>query len=193
MKISFRFGFAFLALTSLLAAPVSAGESFKVDNAHSSVLFHLMHMGMGVSYGRFNEFEGTVNFDENVSAMSFELSVKAGSVDTASERRDKHLRSPDFLNSNQFATVNFKSKKVERSGDKTLKVTGDFTMLGVTKEAVFEIKETGAGPHPRGGFLRAYHATGVVKRSDFGMNYGLDNGALGDEITLIISLETLKQ
>lgn len=192
MKTLFKSCFAFLAL-ALVAAPVSAGETYKVDAAHSSVLFHIKHMGMGISYGRFNQFEGSVTHDDNLSGMTFDLKVNAGSIDTASERRDKHLRSPDFLNANQFANVTFKSKKVERSSDKHLKVTGDFTMLGVTKEVVFDVEETGAGDHPRGGKIRAYHATGVIKRSQYGMNYGLDNGALGDEITLIISLEATKK
>ncbi len=189
MKTSVKFGFALMAL-AMMAAPLAAGEKFTVDAGHSAVLFHVKHMGIGISYGRFNEFEGSVDYDKNASAMSFELSVKASSVDTAAERRDKHLRSPDFLNANQFANITFKSTKVERAGDNKLKVTGDFTMLGTTKQVTFDVEETGAGEHPRGGFLRGYHAVGVIKRSEYGMTYGLDNGALADEITLIISLET---
>jgi polyisoprenoid-binding protein YceI len=180
----------FLLAVCALGLPVSAAEKFALDTGHSYMLFHVKHIGMGINYGRFNQFDGHVMV-ENGAPTSVEITVQADSIETAIERRDKHLRSPDFFNANQFATVTFKSTNIEEMGDKSWAIPGDFTMLGKTQEVSFEMKETGTGPHPRSGdTIIAYHATGSIKRSDYGMNYGIDNGVLADEVGLIISIET---
>ena len=181
-------------LAALALAPLSAGEVFKIDPGHSSILFKVTHFNVSQVYGRFNQFEGSIDYDgQNPSAMKVNLVIKAESVDTAQERRDKHLRSPDFFNANQFGDITFTSTKVESAGEGEYHITGDLTILGVTKSVSAHIKETGSGDHPRGGFLRGFSGTATIKRSDFNMSYGLDSGALSDEVDLIFSFETARQ
>ena len=176
------------ALLTVSCFSVFAGE-YKIDLGHSYLMFAVKHMGAGMNYGRFNEFEGSINYDKaNPSAMSMNVTVKAESIDTGMERRDGHLRSPDFFNAKQFATVTFKSTKTEVKGD-VMMVTGDFTMLGVTKTVTFNMTHTGEGKTRDGGALHGFQGTAKIKRSDYGMNYGIDNGALADEVELIVSVE----
>lgn len=195
-----------LAATALLAfaalnlfpstGTVSAGaEEYTIDTGHSHLGFHIKHMNVSYVYGRFNEFEGKIKIDPQApkaAEMSFELKIKTEKIDTANDRRDKHLRSPDFFNAQQFPEATFKSTKVVAAGSKW-QVTGELTMLGVTKSVTAELEVAGHGPHPRGGYMVGVHGTCTFKRSDFGMVYGLDTDALGDEVTLTISLEALKQ
>jgi len=183
-----------LFAAALLAAPLSAADTYVIDTVHSAVVFKVKHFDVSYAYGRFNQFEGKVNYDKaNPANSSFELTIQAQSVDTANERRDKHLRSPDFFNANQFGEVTFKSTKVESAGDDMLKVTGDLSMHGVTKPATFDVKVVGTIDHPRRGPMAGFHATGVIKRTDFNMSYGVDGNAIGDDVTLMISLETAKE
>jgi polyisoprenoid-binding protein YceI len=176
-----------LTLTLLLAsATLIAAEPYQVDTVHSSVVFHVSHNTVGIAYGRFNEFEGQVEFDGD-KPTSFEVTVKTGSVDTANEKRDGHLRKPDFFNAKLFPEMTFTASKVEKSGD-GYKVSGDFTMLGVTKPATFEVKTTKA-IESRGKKIRGVLAEGVIKRSEYGMNFGM--GGIGDEVTVIASFEVV--
>ncbi len=188
-----RAALAALALAAL-AAPLSAADNLEIDTVHSSVVFAVKHFGVSYAYGRFNQFDGKIEYDAaNAANSNFELTIKADSVDTANERRDKHLRSPDFFNANQFGEISFKSTKVERASEKQLKVTGDLTMNGVTKSISVDIEETGQFEHPRRGMMYGFHGTAVVKRSEFNVSYGVDNGAIGDDVKLMISLETVKK
>ena len=106
-----------LLALSALVVPVSAADKFELDAGHSYMLFHVKHIGMGISYGRFNQFDGHVMVKDGVPT-GLEMTVNAESIDTAIERRDKHLRSPDFFNANQFPTVTFKATNFEKTGDK---------------------------------------------------------------------------
>ena len=181
---------ALLALAvSFMAAANGFAADFKIDNVHSSVLFSVKHMGVGIAYGRFNKFEGDISYDPaNPTAASFDVTIHTDSVDSANERRDGHLKSPDFFNAVEFPKATFKSTKIEADG-KTLKVTGDLTILGVTKSYTFHMTDLGQAD-ARGKTMQAWHGKGTIKRSDFNMNYGIDNGALGDEVELIFSLES---
>ena len=182
---------ALLALAvSFLAAGNGLAGDFKIDNVHSSVIFSVKHMGVGVAYGRFNKFEGQINYDPaNPTGASFNVTIHTESIDSGNERRDGHLKNTDFFNAVEFPTATFKSTKIEQGDGKTLKVSGDLTILGVTKPYTFHMTDLGQAD-ARGKTMQAWHGEGSIKRSDFGMNYGIDNGALGDEVKLIFSLET---
>lgn len=181
---------AILALTlSFFAAGSSLAAEFAIDTVHSTILFNVKHMGVGVAYGRFNQFEGTINYDAaNPSSASFDVTINAESIDTGNEKRDGHLKNTDFFNAVEFPKVTFKSTAVVAEG-KTLKVSGDLTILGVTKPVTIEMSDLGQAD-ARGKILQGWHGTGTIKRSDFNMNYGIDNGALADEVNLIFSLES---
>jgi polyisoprenoid-binding protein YceI len=166
-------------------------DTFKIDPVHSSIIFSIKHFGVADFYGRFNDLSGKVVFDKaDPSKSSVEVTVPVESLDTKNEKRDQHLKSPDFFNAKQFPVMVFKSKKVEASGD-TYNVTGDLTLHGVTKPLTLEIKKgteaKGMEDEIRGGGETHF----TVKRSDFGMNFM--QGPLGDEVKVVLSLEGVKE
>ncbi len=178
-----------LVAATVLTSLSFASETFKIDTGHSAVSFAVSHMQVSTAKGRFNDFEGTVVYSaDNPAQSKFEMTIKIESVDTASERRDKHLRSPDFFNAKQFPTATFTSTKVEKNGE-GLKITGDFTLMGITKSISFDVPRIATGANPRGEKLLGFDAQTVIKRSDFGMNTYLKEGAIGDEVILEINVE----
>ena len=180
-----------VALISAFVLSANAADTFKVDAVHSFVLFSVQHLGIANTYGRFNDISGTVAFDkDNPSNSSVELSVKVESLDTNNSIRDRSLKSPDFFDAKQFPTMTFKSTKVEGSGD-TLKVSGDLTIHGVTKPMTVDFKKGGEGKGVFGEIRGGGETRFTIKRSDFGMNF--QQGAVGDEVNITLSLEGIKK
>jgi polyisoprenoid-binding protein YceI len=180
-----------LAFVSAFVLSANAAETFKVDPVHSFVLFSVQHLGIANTYGRFNDIAGTVVFDkDNPSQSSVELSVPVESLDTHNSIRERSLKGPDFFDAKQFPTMTFKSTKVEGSGD-TLKVSGDLTIHGVTKPLTIDFKKGGEGRGVFGEMRGGGETRFTIKRSDFGMNF--QQGAIGDEITIILSVEGIKK
>ena len=179
-----------LAVSLLTPAFAIAADNYKVDSVHATVIFKVSHLNVGNAYGRFNEPTGTVVLDkENPSNSSFTFEIDVNKIDTASEKRDQHLKNPDFFDAKQFPTITFKSTKVEASGD-DFKVTGDLTLHGVTKSITVNVKKTGES-QTQMGYRTGWEAHHDLKRSEFGMT-GLQ-GAVGDDVHLIISYEAIKQ
>jgi len=171
------------------AAAAGGAKKFDLDPVHSMVIFRISHLGVGAIYGRFNEPTGTYNIDmANPSASFFEIALDTSKVDTASERRDNHLKSPDFFNAKQFPSITFKSASVEKSGEKKMKVHGALTMLGVTKVIDAELEFLGEGKTMQG-YKSGFEAEFTIKRSDFGMMKYIEEKALGDEVKLIVTVE----
>jgi polyisoprenoid-binding protein YceI len=180
-----------VALIGAFVLSANAADTFKVDPVHSFVLFSVQHLGVANTYGRFNDISGTVVFDkDNPSKSSVELSVPIESLDTNNSIRERSLKSPDFFNVKQFPTMTFKSTKVEGSGE-TLKVSGDITIHGVTKSLTVDFKKGGEGKGVFGEWRGGGETRFTIKRSDFGMNFEL--GEVGDEVTIILSLEGVKK
>jgi polyisoprenoid-binding protein YceI len=172
--------------------PVLAAENYKIDAVHSMVIFQINHLGISNSIGRFNDIGGSYVLDsENPSASSFTVTIKADSIDTASERRDTHLNSPDFFNSKQFPEITLKSKSVEKTDDDTYGVTAELMLHGVTKEIQLEIDYIGSGKDPGGNFRTGFGTRFSVKRSDFGMNFM--QGGIGDVVELTITIEGVRE
>jgi polyisoprenoid-binding protein YceI len=164
-----------------------AADAFQVDSVHSSVIFRVKHMNVSYAYGRFNDVSGKFLLDETDPSKSvFDLTIKSESVDTASTKRDSHLKGADFFNAKQFPTIAFKSNSVTKSGS-GYDVTGDLTLHGVTKPVTFRLASTGTGKSPVGGTVAGVEASTVIKRSDFGMTYMV--GPIGDEVTVTVALE----
>ncbi|MEZ5308031.1 MAG: YceI family protein [Pyrinomonadaceae bacterium] len=162
--------------------------TFDIDPNHSSVGFKVRHMGLAFVPGFFNKFTGAIMLDsEDVTNSSVDVSIDVASVDTRVEGRNKHLRSADFFDVEKFPTMTFKSKKVAKSGDK-LKVTGDFTMKGVTKEVVMMV-DLLPTKTVRGTEMLGAMGTTMIKRSEFGVNYGVENGMIGDDVEIEINVE----
>ena len=180
-----------VALVSAFVLSANAADTFKVDPVHTFVLFSVQHLGIANTYGRFNDISGTVVFDkDNPSKSSVELSVPVESLDTHNSIRERSLKSPDFFDAKQFPTITFKSTKIEGSGD-TLKVSGDLTIRGVTKPVTVDFKKGGEGKGVFGEMRGGGETRFTIKRSDFGMNFEL--GEVGDEVTIILSVEGVKK
>jgi polyisoprenoid-binding protein YceI len=164
-------------------------DEYKVDPAHSFVSFRIKHMGVSYAYGRFNDFNGVFMVDQpSGNGLTFDFVMKADSVDTGNAKRDQHLKTPDFFNVKEFPAVEFKSKQVRRNGEKGLEVGGDLTMHGVTRPINVHLERVGSGKDPWGGYRTGYEGSFVLKRSDFGMNFGSD-GMLGDDVTVTVAFE----
>ena len=170
------------------AAPVS----YKIDPAHTAVAFIVNHVGFSNVIGRFDTVGGDVTFDKDAVEKSVvNVTIDTTSVDTNHAKRDEHLRSPDFFNAKEFPKMTFKSTKIEKTGEKTGKLHGDLTMLGVTKPVVLDVTFNKDGVSPASKLETAgFSARGTVKRSEFGMKYGVP--AIGDDIQLLIEVEAVK-
>jgi polyisoprenoid-binding protein YceI len=179
------------ALISAFALSANAADTFKLDPVHSFVLFSVQHLGIANTYGRFNDIAGIVVFDkDNPSKSSVELSVQVESLDTHNSIRDWSVKSPDFFDAKQFPTMTFKSTKVEGIGD-MLKVSGDLTIHGVTKPMTVDFKKGGEGKGVFGEMRGGGETHFTIKRSGFGMNF--QQGAVGDEVNITLSLEGIKK
>ena len=179
---------ALLIVLSLSLFPSTALASpYKVDVKHSSVLFKVKHLNVGYTVGMFKKFKASISEGESV-----EITIEASSVDSNVKKRDGHLQSPDFFNVKQFPEISFKSTQWEPAeGGAT--ITGDLTFHGVTKSVSFFAKKVGEGDDPYGNHRIGYTAEFVVKRSEYGVIYGIKGGVAGDEITLMVSLEGVRK
>ena len=150
--------------------------------------------------GQFPEFSGALVFDaQNPGSGSVEITIMTASVDTDHDKRDDHLRSPDFFNAAEFPEMTFKSTSIESTsieitGEKTGKITGDMTLLGVTKPVTIDVTFNKVAPHPLpqydGVLIAGFSGRGSLKRSDFGMK--TFTPALGDEIEIWLEIESHK-
>jgi len=181
-----------VGLALVLPASARASDVYQVDPAHSSVLFKSSHMGLGNTYGRFNDFSGKYTIDQkNPQNSSVEFTVKAASIDTGDAQRDKHLKSPDFLNAKQFPVITFKSLQAKKLDEKTAEVKGTLTLHGISKAVTVRIQKIGEGKDPWGNQRLGIETTFTVNRSDFGMNFM--PMAVGEQVKLIISVEGILQ
>ena len=192
-----------MTVTAALAAALSlqasaATETWQIDPNHSAAQFAVRHLGLSTVRGAFTKVSGAVNFDDkDVTKSSVEVSIDADSIDTRVANRDKDLRSERFFDVAKYPTITFKSKKVEQVSPGKLKVTGDLTIHGVTKEAVLDVD----GPSnpvkdPWGNQRTAASATTKVNRQDFGVKWNatMDNGGVvvGDDVAITIDVEMVQ-
>ena len=171
---------------ALAAAPAQAGE-YVVDPDHSFIQFRTQHLGFSWLAGRFNRFDGSLTYDPAAgpAAQAVRVTIDAASLDTNHAERDKHLRGGDFFDVERFPTVTFVSTGFAGgAGGGTL--TGDLTLLGVTKSIAFDVRLIGEGDDPWGGYRAGFEGTYVLKRRDFGMAYDLGPAAEDVEIHLMI-------
>ena len=178
---------------SFLAAPALATDTFDLDASHTSIVFFVNHFGYADTIGRFNDFSGSFEFDqENLQNSKIELVINAGSVDTNHAERDNHLRSPDFLNVDEFPEITFNSTAIEQTGDNTARVTGDMTLLGTTNAVTLDVTLNKLEPNPFSNIMTAgFSARGQLDRTEFGMTFG--EGGIGSVLDLYIEAEGTKQ
>lgn len=181
-----------IAFTLMSLTVAVHADHYEVDPVHSGASFMIKHLDVSNVQGRFDTFSGSYVLDDDAGKCSFNLTIEAGSVNTNHEGRDKHLTGPDFFNAKQFPSITFKSTKVEAAGD-MWNVTGDLTMLGQTHPVTVQMKKIGEGDTGRAGYRSGVEAVGKIKRSQWGMTYGIDNGALGDTVMFHINLEGVRK
>jgi polyisoprenoid-binding protein YceI len=168
-------------------------EAWRLDPPHSAAQFAVRHMGISTVRGTFTRVTGDVQYSAtDPGKSSLDISIDAASVDTRVEMRDNDVRSAHFLDTAKYPTITFKSKKIETAGAGKLKVTGDLTLHGVTKEVVLDVDgPTPAMKDPRGNERMGASAITKISRQDFGMTFM--PGAAGDEVTITIDVEMVKQ
>ena len=174
-------------------APANGARDTKpwfVDSGHSICVFACKHAEAAWFYGTFDRVEGVVTLDPaDLGSSSVSLTIPIDSLDSNNKDRDGHLKSPDFFNAKENPEMTFKSETIVADGN-NLTVTGDLSMAGVTRTMTIPVEWTGDGEFR--GKRRGYLAQFSVKRSDFGMNYGIAKKTLGDEVRLTISLELIQ-
>lgn len=193
---SFKSLMAVSAVSLLSAtAPVLAGDSYVVDGDHAWVQFSTNHSGWANARGMFRAVSGDIEFDkDDVTKSSVNIVIQAESVDTNHEARDEHLRSPDFLNAEEFSTIEFTSTRIEKTGDKTAIVYGDLELVGVTQEVALDVVWNAEAPLPWDASVTktGFSATTTIDATEFGMNKVPEFG-LGPDINFFIDIEAIKQ
>ena len=180
----------FLGMSVFAGAQV---QTWRIDPNHSNPQFSVRHMGISTVRGSFQKVSGTVQYDPNdVTKTVVEASIEVGSVNTGNDSRDNDLRGANYFDVAKFPTMTFKSKRAEAAGQGQIKVTGDLTIKGVTKEVVLMVEGPSAPiTDPKGKKHMGAEATTKVLRKDFGVSGG---GALiGDEIKITIDVEMVEQ
>jgi polyisoprenoid-binding protein YceI len=180
------------ALASVLfTVPAIAADSYSLDVRHTFPSFEVNHLGFSIQRGRFNKTSGKITLDLAGKKGTADIAIDAASIDTGLDKLEAHLRAEDFFNVAKYPTITFKSDKFTFEGDKVKSVSGNLTMLGVTRPVTLTAAYFHCAVHPMakkpacgGDFVT------TVKRSDFGMKYALP--AVADEVTLRIQVEAFK-
>lgn len=178
-----------IVLALFFATPALAADRYEFDKSHTSILFFISHLGYSETMGKFTDYDGYFTFDmQKPEDSAIDVTLKPAGIRTSSEALDAHLQKADFFHTENFPEIRFVSTGVKVTGKNTGDVTGNVTMLGVTKPAVLHVKLNKADYHPMSqDFVAGFTAEAVIKRSDFGMSYGLP--MVGDEVRLWISTE----
>ncbi|TCK08723.1 YceI family protein [Marinobacterium mangrovicola] len=183
------------ALAGFLAfAPSAFAADYAVDTQgmHASVNFRISHLGFSWLKGRFNDFDGSFSYDaENPADSSVSMEIDTASLTTNHAERDKHIRSDDFLNVDEYPTATFQSTSFAPNDDGTAVLTGDLTLHGVTNEVTVDVTKIGEGEDPWGGYRAGFSGTLEFQPADFGIEYNL--GPASETVYLDIELEGVRQ
>lgn len=190
--------FKILALSLMVAGQsATAGEIYTIDDTHSTLGFKVRHMMVTNVTGKFTGMKGTFDIDPgDFTKSKIEGEIETKTVDTGNKDRDDHLRNADFFDVKKYPKMVFKSKKIEKDGER-FKITGDLSLHGVTKEITLEAEPiTPVVKDPWGKMKRGFSATGKLNRKDFGLTWNktLDAGgvAVGDEVSLSADFELVQ-
>jgi polyisoprenoid-binding protein YceI len=170
--------------------------AYAVDNSHSEIAFSVRHMVFARVRGHFTKWTAQLSVDfADPSRSSVFASIDSASVDTRDAQRDGHLRSADFFDVEKFPTITYASRKVERTGERRYKVTGDLTIRGVSHEVQLDVEELGRGKDPWGNARLAFAAKAAVDRGDFGLkwNQALEAGGVlvGERVDIELDVQAI--
>lgn len=179
-----------------LAIPAAAATStWQIDPAHSSAQFAVKHLSISTVRGAFTSVKGTVALDDkDITKSTVDVTIDVSSVDTRVPDRDKDLRSDHFFDADHFATITFKSKKVEQLAPGKLRVLGDLTIHGTTKEVALDVDGPSAPiKDPWGNQRMGISASTKISRQDFGIGANYPAAMIGDEISITIDSEVFQK
>ena len=185
--------FAAATAATIFAIAASAQETYNIDPVHSQPNFEVQHMGYSLQRGSFMKSSGKVTIDRAAKTGSVDVTIDATSIRTIDPRLDTHVKGPDFFNVEKYPTITFKSTSLVFDGDRVVEVNGDLTLLGITKPVVLKVANEHCGEHPINKKpMCGAEATAMVKRSEWGMKYGLPR-AVGDDVRIVIPIEAYKE
>jgi polyisoprenoid-binding protein YceI len=192
--------FISIVIAGLLLAPLHVfAATYTIDPAHSTIGFKVKHLMVTNVNGVFEKFKGTVNIDEkDIAKSKVDVTIEMASINTNITKRDDHLRSADFFDVAKFPTMTFVSTKVEKAGADRLKVAGNLTIKGVTRQVTLNVEgPTGEVKSPQGDVKRGASATTTINRQDFGVSWSkkLDGGGVvvADDVYISIDTELTRQ
>jgi polyisoprenoid-binding protein YceI len=194
-----RYFIILLACLTLVIPAIAGAVTYQLDPVHSSIQFKIRHLTISNVTGTFSKFKGSAAIDgEDLTTLKVEVTIESASVYTGNEKRDEHLQKPDFLDTAKYSTITFVSKKVVKGDPGKLKITGDLTLHGVTREITVDLE--GPTPEikdPMGNVRRGASGTAKIDRRDFGItwNMALDSGglAMGNEVMIYVDVEWVRK
>lgn len=194
-----RFIASISAIIALALPALALASTWSIDPEHSNIGFKVRHLMVSNVKGSFDKYTATVDIDDkDITKSKVTVSIDTNSINTNVQKRDEHLRSADFFDVAKYPEMTFVSKKITKSGKDRLKVAGDLTLHGVTREVVLDVQ----GPSkeikdPWGNIRKGATATTKINRKDFGLtwNKALETGGVvvGDEITITLEIEMIRK
>jgi polyisoprenoid-binding protein YceI len=180
------------------AQPAAGPNTWMIDSNHSTIGFVVRHMMVSNVRGAFGKVAGTVTYDgKDVSSVAADVTVDTTTITTNNEKRDAHLKSPDFFDVATFPTLTFKSKRVQKVSDGKFKLVGDLTMHGVTKEVALDVEGPSQAIVAQGATRIGASASTTLNRQDYGVKWSrnIDGGGVvvGDEVKVTLELELVKK
>lgn len=194
MRLRFAFASAAVVATALAFATTLSAADYDIDSkgAHASINFRIKHLGFSWLSGRFDTFTGTFAFDDKTpDKSSVKVDIDTASVNSNHAERDKHLRSPDFLDAARFPKATFVSKSVTPKAGGKATIVGDLTLHGVTKEVAIEADTIGGGADPWGGVRQGFTGVTTIKLADFAIQKDL--GPASKEVELTLNVEGVRK
>jgi polyisoprenoid-binding protein YceI len=177
---------------------MASASTWNIDPEHSNIAFKVRHLMVSNVKGIFEKYNGTVELnDSDITKSRVNMTIETGSINTNVQKRDEHLRSADFLDVAKYPNMTFVSKKITKAGEGKLKITGDLTLHGVTKEVVLDVEPLSKeSKDPWGNIRRGTTATTEINRKDFGLNWNkaLDTGGVvvGEDVAITLEIEMVK-
>jgi polyisoprenoid-binding protein YceI len=189
-----RLAAATMALAlAIIARGAAAEETYTIDPVHSQPIFEVRHMGFSLQRGSFGKATGKVTLDRAAKKGSIDVTIDTTSIKTIDPRLDTHAKSEDFFNVAKYPTMTFKSSNLIFEGDRVVGLDGELTLIGVTKPVTLKVANEVCGEHPINKRpMCGAEATTTIKRSEWGMKYGIPK-AVSDEVKITIPIEAYKE
>ena len=183
---------------STITAAARQPTTWDIDLAHSNLGFAVRHLVISKVHGRFARWAGTLTLDDaHPERSQVEAHIEAASIDTHEPQRDAHLRSADFLDTNKYPEITFRSTRIEKAGEDRYQLTGDLTIAGVTRPVRLEVEALGRTKDPWGGERSGFSARTTIDRRDFGLvwNQALETGGVvvGEKVEISVEVEAVKR